>query len=149
MKNPPITLVRYWSRCQQGLPVYFATNAGGGHSLSPGSTAKASATRPRVYARLDRPTGRLLLHFVRTGAQGNCVLLRGDVLDLSEGSTINSQLAHQLFLPADHCNLRPGKYPLLSDQRFLTASVEILGRQLPDTLLPSHQHHLAGHSRQR
>jgi hypothetical protein len=149
MKNPTISLLRYWSRCQQGLPVYFAANAGGGHSLSLGPTAKASATGPRVYARLDRPTERLLLHFVRTGAPSNCVLLRGDVLHLPEGSTISSQLARQLFLPADHYHLRPGKYPLLSDQRFLTASVEIIERQLPDTLFPSHQHPLAGHSRQR
>ena len=147
MKNPPINLLRYWSRCQKGLPVYFAQTPAGRLSLRLGCSLKASDAPPLLYARLNKPTGRLLLHFIRTQSLEGLSLLQGGMLRIPAGCVLNAGLAELLSLPPEDHQLRAGTYPLLSDKRFLTASIQLLRSQSPATPLATTGHYLPASAR--
>lgn len=114
----------FWKRCQQGLPVQFrnspATNYPGLHlGLPPGQ----SEERELVYARIDRPTARLLLHFLRTPASDK---LNRSTLTIGPNCRLSPTVARLLRLGSQRVIIRPGNYPVLIDDRFLTVSVALI-----------------------
>lgn len=131
MKKPSINLLRYWSRCQKGAPVSFDSASYGKLSLRLGCSSEASDTGPMLYARINIPTGRLLVHFLWTDALKDLALLQNGMLRIPDGSTLGPRLAHLLSLPEERHQLRPGEYPLLTDERFLTASIELVRTRQP------------------
>ncbi|MEM6769869.1 MAG: hypothetical protein AAF597_04705 [Bacteroidota bacterium] len=130
MKNNTTNLALYWSRCQTGVPVRIEVVPGAGLRLGAGN-APNSTTAPLAYARVNSPTGRLLLHFVRTEALYHQPYLQRDTLLISAQSYLRPTLARLLGLPNTHFQLRPGNYPLLTDQHFTTAAIAIIPRRLP------------------
>lgn len=144
MKNHSISLTHYWNRCRKGLPVSFSGRPGRGLILRLESAAVVKNAASLVYARLDEPTGRLLLHFVRTAQLIEHASFKNDVLQVPVNSVISPSVARLLRLPGDRYHLRPGNYPLLTDEQFSTASVRLIRMQRAEVSAPAHRQQLPG-----
>ena len=88
---------------------------------------KSCATVLLAYLRLDRPTGRLLLHF-DTGAITEAVRQHhfpADRFRVPCSYRLPSWVVRGLELPAAVYRIVPGRYPTLGDEAFTTLSVRI------------------------
>jgi len=107
----------YLTECRNGLPVRFRSRGTGLELVTPARDYPDTRV-PMIYARLDRPTGRLLLHFLQSGANG-----RREYFTVPAECLISPTVARLLELGRGRHALRPGKYLLLTDDFFATASV--------------------------
>ena len=77
-----------------------------------------------AYLRLDRPTGRLLLHFSNDSI--NDTIRAQHFADgrftVADSYRLPSWVVRELELPAAVCRIAPGRYPVLADDCFTTLS---------------------------
>lgn len=125
MTNRTSHLAHFRSRCQAGLPVWF-DHRPDGTTLRQGTSTNPLPAVPLLYARLDRPTGRLLLHYVISPGRVKSVMLENETLTVPRRCTISNSVSRLLHISPEKRLLRKGRHPLLNDGHFLTASVGVV-----------------------
>jgi hypothetical protein len=127
----------FLANCQRGVPVEVYFGQRGQHQqidlrLYNESRKDIITASVLAYARIDRPTGRLLVHFLRQSlpAQQLVSAFSRNQLSISSEGTIAPAAARLLGLPEGHYTLPTGQYPVLTDDHFATVSLRLQSMQL-------------------
>lgn len=120
----------YLLNCQSGPLVLFKEVAHGGlFTEAPENTSPENYTSSSLcaYARIDKVTGRLLIHFIKKSSKRAYKFLQffTNELIIREACVLETTVFETGVLERSKYVLSPGTYPLMDDVHLLTASVRL------------------------
>lgn len=129
----------FWRNCQAGTPAEVILGSPktphcknlGICRIQLEHTLAFPSCRNKIaaYLRVDEPTGRLLIHFLKSSVSAECAdyFFSGGVFRVEDDYVLSAEVASALLVgePIGDCRLLKGIYPVLSDDHFLTISVKL------------------------
>ena len=130
---------QFWRNCQSGIPAEVilgspktprCKNLGICQIRLEQTSPQANCeNRAVAYLRIDKPTGRLLIHFLNQSMSQGCLnyFFGQGVFKMKDGFILPTSVSSALMLNSERgaCRVEKGDYLILSDDHFLTVSLRL------------------------